>query len=327
MKNKNGSKIISFIIDQKVYFILFIIIIYMSLTTTTFLSFSNIANLVKQNSYTIIVALSFTFMLGIGDMDLSVGSALGFGGVISAGLMVHFGTPAWIAVIAAIVVSIAIEIVNAFFVNVVGLTSFIVTLATQQILRGLIYVITGNAPIYGMPESFINIAQGSLIGIPNPIVIMIIMTLIMAFMSKRTKFGRNVNAMGGNISAARACGINVSKIRYMVYIVQGLCVGLAAILLTGRSASAQNSAGVGMEMDCIAACVIGGTSLNGGKTNILGTVAGVLIVGVVSNGLNLLRVDSNWQTVVKGIMILFAVWLDVLSTRLVDSLMKKKVIE
>ena len=327
MKSTKNSKVINFIINQKVYIILVIIMIYLSIATSTFLSFSNLANLIRQNSYTIIVALAFTFILGIGDIDLSVGAALGFGGVIAAGLMVNYSVPIWISIIVCIVSCVVIGLINAFFVNVLGLTSFIVTLATQQILRGTIYVMTGNAPIYGMPNSFLNIAQGALIGdIPNPIAIMVIMAIVMGFIAKRTKFGRNIIAMGGNASAATACGINISKVRYLVYLVAGLCVGISSVLLTGRSASAQNGAGTGLEMDCIAACVIGGTSLNGGKANIPGTVAGVLIVGVVANGLNLLRVDSNWQTVVKGIMILFAVCLDVVSTKVVESVKRKKVL-
>lgn len=302
--------------------------IFLSIATPTFLTFSNLANLVRQNSYTIIVALSFTFILGIGDIDLSVGAALGFGGVIASGLMVYYGCPVLMAVIACIAVCIVIGFVNAFFVNSLGITSFIVTLATQQILRGAIYVITGNAPIYGMPDSFLNIAQVSIFGvIPNPIVIMVIIAIMMAFVSRRSTFGRHVVAMGGNAQAATACGININKVRYSVYAVGGICVGIASVLLTGRSASAQNSAGSGLEMDCIAACVIGGTSLNGGKANIPGTVAGVLIVGVFANGLNLLRIDSNWQTVVKGIMILFAVCLDVVSTTILDNAKRKKVLK
>jgi ribose/xylose/arabinose/galactoside ABC-type transport system permease subunit len=185
-----------------------------------------------------------------------------------------------------------------------------VTLSTASIYKGTTYLLTQMVPVSNIPKDFINIGQGYIGFIPIPVVIMVIMLLIMWFVVKKTLFGRNVLAMGGNQEAARVCGINVQRETTAVFMVMGIYAAVAAFVLTGRSASAQVAAGQGMEMNAIAAVVLGGTPMGGGYAFVPNTLVGCLIVGVVANLLNLMNVDVNWQEVAKGALILFAIILD-----------------
>lgn len=169
-----------------------------------------------------------------------------------------------------------------------------------------------------------SIGQGYTFGIPNQVYIMVFMVLLMAFLLNKTKFGRYALAMGGNREAARLSGINTRLIRWGVYATMGVYVAIAAVMLTARSASAQVSAGLNTEMDAIAAVVVGGTPMSGGHANVIGTLFGCLIVGVINNGLNLMGVDANWQLVAKGLMILFAIVLDVVSSNIANKMSRKK---
>jgi ribose/xylose/arabinose/galactoside ABC-type transport system permease subunit len=215
--------------------------------------------------------------------------------------------------------------VNASLVSVFELPCFIVTLATSNVFRGVAYVFTKNVPISGLNEEFVQIGQGYLGPIPIPIYIMVASLLLMWVILNRTKFGRQAIAMGGNSEAARVSGIRITKIRLYCFMLLGVYTGLAAIIQTARSASAQLSAGSDLSMDAIAAVVIGGTSMKGGNANVVGSLVGCLIVGIVSNGLNLLHVDANWQIAAKGLLILTAVVLDVVTTRLYSKIKTMKV--
>lgn len=175
---------------------------------------------------------------------------------------------------------------------------------------------TNMSPIIGLPASFNFIGQGRILGIPVSVIIMLVMVALGTFVLRRTKVGRHVLAAGGNREAARVCGIDVKKVRYQAYLIMGFCAAVAAVVLTARTASAQVGAGQNIELDAIAACVIGGTPLSGGAATVVGTVFGCLVVGVVNNGLNLLSVNSNWQFVVKGALLIIAIITDALSTNL-----------
>ena len=179
-------------------------------------------------------------------------------------------------------------------------------------------------PVSNLPQQFVNIGQGYTFGIPNQVYIMFFMVILMAFILNKTKFGRYALAMGGNREATRLSGINTKLIRWGVYAVMGVYVAVAAVMLTARSASAQVSAGQNTEMDAIAAVVVGGTPMSGGSANVVGTLFGCLIVGVINNGLNLMGVDANWQLIAKGLMILFAIVLDVVSGKIATRMSKKR---
>jgi ribose/xylose/arabinose/galactoside ABC-type transport system permease subunit len=190
---------------------------------------------------------------------------------------------------------------------------FIVTLATGQIFKGICYLASNTSPISGLPTAFKTIGQGYVGPVPIPVIIVAFCTLIIYLILNRTAFGRYAIATGGNRLAARTSGINTDAVTVSIYVLMGFCTAAAAIIMTGRAASAQPAAGQGMEMDAIAAVVIGGTPLSGGKGKVLGTVFGCLIVGVINNALNLSRVDSNWQQIAKGALIVLAVLLDVIT--------------
>ena len=188
--------------------------------------------------------------------------------------------------------------------------AFIATLATQTIFRGITYVFTGGNPISGLTDELIILANSRILGIPVLVIVTIIVLIICAYLLNQTKYGRYIYAVGGNEDSSRLSGINVDKIKILVYVISGIASGIAGAIVMSRIGSAAPTAGNGYELDAIAAIVIGGTNLNGGEGSIWGTVIGILIIGVLSNGLNLMDVSAFYQTIVKGLVILFAVLID-----------------
>lgn len=312
----------SALLKNKALFIVILLAVIMGFLSPVFFTVNNIMNVLRQVCVATIVACGFSMILGLGDIDLSVGSTMGLTGIVMAMLMVR-GVPVVLAILAGVVLGVLIGVVNAFFITRFGLVAFIVTMATQQVIRGSCYLITGMLPITNLPESFVVIGQGYVGAIPIPVFIMILMVAVSWILINRTKFGRYLLAMGGNPQAALVSGINIVKIRYQAFMLSGAIASIAGLMLTSRAASAQPSAGLNMEMDAIAASVIGGTAMNGGKVNMIGAFFGALLVGVVNNGLNLMGVDSNWQTVSKGILIIIAVVLDVSTTWILEGRKKK----
>jgi ribose transport system permease protein len=230
-----------------------------------------------------------------------------------AQMMVN-GIPMGVAIISGILIGAFIGIINASIITVFNLPPFLVTMAMMSILRGTCYLVTKQKPVTGVPRSFSWIGQGYLLKIPFPIYIMLIVIILIWIIANRTKLGRYLLAMGGNLEATRVSGINVVAVRYGVYAITGICGAIASVVMCARASSAQPTGGLNMEMEAIAAAVIGGTSMMGGNANIVGAFFGALIVGMVNNGLNLLGVDSSWQVVAKGALILIAVVLDSIST-------------
>ena len=314
----------TFFMEYKVFLVLLIIVVGLGLMTDKFWRLQNISNVLRQVSINAIVALAFTLVLAIAEIDLSVGSVVGLSGIVM-GFMLEDGRPLILVLLAGLVVCILCELCNAFLITVFSLPAFIVTLATSNVFRGIIYVSTKMVPIYGLQGAFLTIGQGYVGVVPVPVIIMFVVFFVILYISKKTTFGRYAIAMGGNADAARACGISTTRVRYGVFALMGACAAIASVIVTGRAASAQVAAGSGMEMDAIAAVVIGGTSMSGGNANVIGTLAGCLIVGVVNNGLNLLGVDSNWQVIVKGLLILFAVILDAITSMTFKRSQLKKV--
>ena len=325
MKKNNGlTQAVNILLRYKVFIILIIICAVASVVSPYFLKWSNIFNVIRQISMNGIIAIGFTLVLAEGSIDLSVGSMVGLIGVCTAMLAkLDLPIPYVTLVLIAIAFGIVLGFINGFVVSTLKIPAFIATLATQIAMRGVIYVITNNQHVTSLPDELEFFGQGYVGPIPFPVIILLIVTIIGYFVLKRTKFGRHAIAVGANRDAAHYCGIPVKKTEYGVFIFMGACAGVAALILTGRSGAAQTGAGLNMEMDSIAAVVMGGTPMTGGYGNIIGSIGGSLIIGVISNVLNLTKVDSNWQYIVKGLLIIAAVLLDVQSTRIKNRLTDK----
>ncbi|MEH7098437.1 ABC transporter permease [Neobacillus vireti] len=294
--------------------ILALLIIVMTIVAPNFTDSSNILNVLKQSSITAILAAGMTVVILTGGIDLSVGSTLALSSVISV-LLSNAGTPPVIAMLVGVAVGYVAGAINGFLTAVPKLPAFIVTLGSMTYLRGLAYVITGGYPVVLASKQFKFIGAGEILGIPTPIYVMAIVYIIMIIVLKYTMFGRHVYAIGGNEEAAHLTGIKVTRTLINVYSISGLLAGVSGVVMAGRLFSGQPMVGIGFELDAIAAVVLGGTSFVGGRGRIQGTIIGVLIVAVLTNGMTLLNVDFYWQQVVKGIVIVIAVLLDRLRSR------------
>ncbi|MCI8549731.1 MAG: ABC transporter permease [Lachnospiraceae bacterium] len=316
MKREEKSAVIqNLLMGNKALLIVIALGVILSIASPAFLTSSNLLNVVRQVCVSTLLSIGFTIVLSSGNMDLSIGTLMGLCGMILAKLVKEAGVPLPAAILIVFGVAVFGGLLNAAILSLFSVPAFIVTLATQSIFKGVNYLISDLVPVSGLPSELLFLGQGYLFGIPMPIYIMLLVVLAVWVMMNRTKFGRYILAVGGNAEAARASGINTKRINFGVYICCGLCAGVASIIMTGRVGSAQVGAGVGMEMDAIAAVVIGGTSMSGGKANVWGTLFGCLLVGIVNNGMNLLGINPNWQVIAKGFLILFAVIIDVVSAR------------
>ena len=290
---------------------LFAIILVVSIMEPDFLTLNNLFNILRQVSINALIAFGMTFVILTGGIDLSVGSILALSSAFVAGLMTD-GTSAILAVLAGLIVGAIMGALNGMVISLGKVAPFIATLATMTIFRGLTLVYTDGKPITGLSQGgwFELFGRGYFWIFPVPVVTMLIAFAVLYFILKKTTFGRYTYAIGGNEEAAKLMGIQVNKVKIMIYALSGLMAALAGIILTSRLNSAQPTAGTSYELDAIAAVVLGGTSLSGGRGWIVGTLIGALIIGTLNNGLNLLGVSSFFQLVVKGLVILFAVLAD-----------------
>lgn len=288
---------------------LVLIIIVLSMINPDFLSIGNIFNVLRQISINALMAFGMTFVILTGGIDLSVGSILALSGALTAGMMA-VGMSTWTAVLIGLIAGFIMGMVNGLLITKGKVAPFIATLATMTVFRGLTLVYTEGRPITGLNEDFAMIGKGYFFGIPMPVIWTIISFAVLYIILKHTTFGRRVYALGSNEEATWLSGINTGRIKVMVYSISGFLAAFSGVILTSRLNSAQPTAGTAYELDAIAAVVLGGTSLSGGKGWIVGTLIGAMIIGVLDNGLNLLNVSSFYQQVVKGGVILLAVLLD-----------------
>ncbi len=290
---------------------LFILIVIVSVLNPSFLAPLNILNLLRQVAINALIAYGMTFVILTGGIDLSVGSILALSSALTAGMIVS-GLDPILALLVGCVLGAVMGMVNGLLITKGKMAPFIATLATMTIFRGLTLVYTNGNPITGLGENrlFQLFGRGYFLGIPVPAITMIIAFVILWVILHKTPFGRKTYAIGGNEKAALISGIKVPKVKVMIYSLAGLLSALAGGILTSRLNSAQPTAGTSYELDAIAAVVLGGTSLSGGRGRIVGTLIGALIIGTLNNGLNLLGVSSFYQMVVKGIVILIAVVID-----------------
>lgn len=290
--------------------ILLVLVAAFSVASGQFLSADNLVTVALQTSILAIVAIGMTFTIITGGIDLSVGSVVALAGAVAAGLATRQGLSTPLAIGAGLLVGMVVGAASGMLVAFGRLPPFVATLATMAIARGLTLVYTQGRPIAGLSASFIFLGSGNLGGIPVPVFVLVLVAVIAYVLLAQTPFGLHLYAIGGGEETARLAGISVNREKILVYVISGFCSGLAGIILTGRLWSAQPNAGVLMELDAIASAVLGGTSLAGGTGGILGTLAGSFIIGVLSNGLNLLAVPSYTQQVVKGLVFILAVVLD-----------------
>ncbi len=288
---------------------LVLLCLIISIISPRFLTVSNLRNVFTQISVNAVISIGMTFVILTGGIDLSVGSIVAISGAGAASIIKSTGS-IWIGITAAILIGAVVGFINGIVISKGKLQAFIATLATQTIFRGVTYVFTGGNPISGLKDEVVALANSRILGIPVLVIITIIVLLICAYILNQTKYGRYVYAIGGNEDSSRLSGINVDKVKTLVYVISGITAGIAGVIVMSRIGSAAPTAGNGYELDAIAAIVIGGTNLTGGEGSIWGTVIGILIIGILSNGLNLMDVSAFYQTIVKGIVILIAVLID-----------------
>ena len=302
-----------------------LMILVLLLTTDKFLTTDNTLNILRQICANLCLSLGMTIIILSGGIDLSVGAVLALAGAVAAGLLKNGfavpGTEIFVevtcsgAILAGLIVGIILGAFNGMVITRFQLPPFVATLGMLSIARGLTMLWTGGFPITRLGDSFDYMGTGRLVGVPLPVLISGALVILLLILMQRTRFGRNVYAVGGNERAATLSGLNVNRIKFLVYLLGGALAGVAGLLVTARLDSATPNAGLGYELDSIAAVVIGGTSLSGGRGTIIGTVLGCLIIGVLNNGLVLLEVSPFWQQVIKGLVILIAVAVDKMGTK------------
>ena len=293
---------------------LFILCVVITVRSDSFLTYDNIMNVLRQIAQNTFLACGMTMVLIAGGIDLSVGAMVGFIGVV-VGMMLNAGVPIPAAILLCLMIGLLLGGFNGLFLSRTTLPPFIVTFALMTILRGATYVITGGTTIRIDDRSYIAVGTGYTLGVPNPVWYMAAVILVVYIILNRTKLGRHIYAIGGNQKAAEFSGINVKNVRMFVYMFSGLMGALAGVVLSARSYAGQPTAGNGAEMDAIEACVLGGCSMAGGYGFVGGTIIGALIIGVMNNGLNLMRIDSYWQMIAKGIIVLVAVYVDYIKSQ------------
>ncbi len=317
-QNTSGSR---FVKAAKIYFkenlgiivALLVLCLFLAvnpLTRSSFLTQKNVFNVLRQISTNLYLACGMTMVIILGGIDLSVGSVIAMSGCVAAGCVSRYNLPLAVALLCGVLVGLVVGMFNGYVISSTTIPPFIVTLATMNIAKGLAYVYTGGSPVRVVTKEWQFVGAGYIGPVPTPVVLLVIVLFVTAMIMNKTKLGRHLYAVGGNAQAAEFSGISVARVKFLVHTYSGIMAGLAGIVLASRMYSGQPTAGDGAEMDAIAAVVVGGTSMAGGSGKIGGTIIGGLIIGVLNNGLNLMNVNSFWQYVVKGCVILLAVYLD-----------------
>ena len=310
LQNKTLKNVL---VEQKSLITLLVLILIVSCLSDNFFTLNNIFNILQQTSINAIIAVGMTLVILTSGIDLAVGSIFALAGAVMVSMIGADISP-FIAICAALIISAILGAFSGVIIAKGKLQAFIATLVMMLILRGATQVYTKGSPISigtnDNSEIFEWIAFGRVFGIPVPIIIMLVVFVAAWYLLKYTRLGRYIYALGGNESATQLSGINVDKVKIIVYAMSGLLCAVASTIEVSRLSSAQPTAGTGYEMDAIAAVVLGGTSMSGGRGKIIGTLIGALILGFLNNGLNMLGVDAYYQMIVKGGVILLAVLVD-----------------
>jgi ribose transport system permease protein len=293
------------------FIVVLLVICYFSYKSLRFSSPDNLVTILIAAAPFALIALGQTLVILTGGIDLSVGSVIAMSAMTAAAVAKANPGQVWMTVLVAIVVGFAAGAVNGFFVSIVNVPPFIATLGMLTAGSGIAYAIGGGAPINGLPAEFGLIANKTILGLQIPVIVMILGIIICAVVMRRTSYGMRVYAVGGNRSAAEIAGVNARRILFSVYTISGMLAGLSGVMLASRVISGPPNLGQGYELDAIAAVVIGGASLMGGRGSVWGTALGLLLIQTLNNGLDILLVPSYWQDVIKGVLIIFAVAVDV----------------
>ncbi len=293
-----------------VFLALVLLVLALSLATPNFLTPYNLSVVARQASFVGLVALGQTLVLLIGGIDLSVGAAAGLSAIIGSLMLTSGGIHPYAVLPLTAAFGLGLGLINGFFVATLRLNPFIVTLASWEIFAGLTLVVTEGYPIRPLGEQFRVFGQGSVYGVPVPVLIFIAAGALLAYVLRMTRFGRDIYAVGGNREAATLVGIRAARVEFMVFGLAGLFAALAGILYASRMDSGQPSVGEGWLMGAITAAIIGGTSLRGGQGTIAGTILGALLMAVLGNGIVLLNVSGFWERVIIGIVVLVAILVD-----------------
>ncbi len=289
---------------------LIIVFIYLAFASPVFLSFNNLFNIVAQTTVTAVIAIGMTFVIITAGIDLSVGSIAALAGVLGVMLMASHGVSWPLAVLGGALIGGVVGLVNGLLITVARLNPFITTLGMMSVARGLVYISTGAVAVFGAPDDFRLLGEGLIDGIPIPLIILVIVAVLAHFVLTRTRLGRYAYAIGSNSEAARLSGIPIGRYLTAIYILQGLLAGFAGMIASSRVVSGQPNFGIGLELDVIAAAVIGGASLFGGQGTILGTMIGAFLIALIRNGAVLLNVNLFYQDVIIGVVIWVAVFWD-----------------
>ena len=313
MTSKKASPIVSYFKRNIGTLIgLAVLIIIVSIATPKFLTQSNILNVFKANSVNAIISCGMLMAILMGEIDISVGSTVGLSAVIAATTLTKFGLPIPVVVLCTILTGALVGVINGFSIAYLKVPAFVATLATQCIGRGLTEILTGGVTIRIRDDVYTSLGNKAFAGVSITILYAAVILVITWFLLNRTRFGYYIYALGGNKVAAQYSGVNVKFFNMMPYVLIGVFSGLGGMIWSARLGSAAAMLGSGFEMDAIAAVVIGGTSMSGGVGTVGGTLIGVLIMGVITNGLNLIGINSFWQDVLKGVIIMAAVIFDVM---------------
>ena len=284
-------------------------------TAKTFPTKTNLFNLLRQSSTNLMLACGMTMVIILGGIDLSVGSIIAMSGCFAAGAVVWGGMPEIVVLTLGVLSGLVFGLFNGAVIAWTNIPPFIVTLASMNLAKGIAYVFSGGKPIRCMTDAWKFLGAGYVLGIPTPVWTMFIVFFLCVLFLNRTRIGRHIYAVGGNSTAAKFSGISTAKVKFTVFAISGTLAGLAGVTIASRLYSGTCTSGNAAEMDAIAAVVIGGTSMSGGSGKLGGTLIGALIIGILNNGLNLMGVNSDWQYIIKGIVILGAVYVDYLRTQ------------
>ena len=308
MKERNTVKMLQ---DMGVVIALIVLVVAISVVSPEFRTFSNFLSLLRQSAINGFIAFGMTCVILTGGIDLSVGSVLALTTAFAAA-MIKAGMPAGVAMLIALLIGAVFGVTSGILVTKGRLQPFIATLITMTVFRGVTMIFTDGKPISGLGGSELLkfIGKGFVFGIPFPVILFLAVFALFFFVLSKTTFGRRIYATGSNAESAKLAGVNIDRTKIAVYAISGVMAALSGLILLSRLGSAQPTLGEGYELDAIAAVALGGTSMNGGRGRIWGTFTGVLIIAVLSNGLNILGVSSYYQAVVKGIVILIAVLSD-----------------
>ncbi|HZC83012.1 MAG TPA: ABC transporter permease [Rubrobacter sp.] len=289
---------------------LIVVFVFLSIASPVFLTADNLYNIGVQTSYTAVIAIGVTLVIITAGIDLSVGSVAALSGVVGVVLMAKAGVPVVLAILGGILVGAACGLVNGLLVSVAGLNPFIATLGMLSVARGMVYIPTNAKSVFGVPDSFRLLGQGVIGSIPIPIIVVAVVAVAGYVVLARTKLGRYAYAMGSNREAARLSGIPIRRYLTVVYVISGALAGFGGMIASSQVASGQPNFGIGLELDAIAAAVIGGASLFGGQGTVVGTLIGAFLIALIRNGSVLLDVNIYYQQVIIGVVIWIAVLWD-----------------